>query len=184
MPRWLTLPATLALIGALALGIMVALRDRPGGIARLWTIFGPADQGPADFATLTRRRSPNDALVCPSWLCRAVPDMVASVYALDADTLRSEVRRAILAGGDAEQVATQGERAGDRFVVRTPVLRFPDTVDVLVLPQAGGRATLAIYSRSLLGRGDLGTNLARIRRWLADPALRKAVRGTAAEPVD
>ena len=184
MPRWLTLPAACALLAVLALGVMVARRDRPGGIGRLWTLFGPADQGPVDFATLMRRRDPNDALVCPGRLCRAVPDIVAPVYALDPETLLGELRRIILASGDAEQVATQAATTGDRYVVRTPLLRFPDTVDVLVLPQPDGRSTLAIYSRSLVGRGDFGANLKRIRRWLADPALRDAVRGTAAELVD
>jgi uncharacterized protein (DUF1499 family) len=32
---------------------------------------------------------------------------------------------------------------------------------------ANGHATLAVYSRSQLGKGDLGVNLARIKRWLA-----------------
>ena len=57
-------------------------------------------------------------------------------------------------------------------------MRYPDTVDVLVLPAEGGRSTVAIYSRSQIGRSDLGANLARIRRWLEDPALKGAqVRG-------
>jgi uncharacterized protein (DUF1499 family) len=30
-----------------------------------------------------------------------------------------------------------------------------------------GQATLAIYSRSLIGHGDFGVNRARIERWLA-----------------
>ena len=35
----------------------------------------------------------------------------------------------------------------------------------------GGRSTVALYSRSQIGRSDMGTNLARIRRWLDDPRL-------------
>jgi uncharacterized protein (DUF1499 family) len=31
----------------------------------------------------------------------------------------------------------------------------------------GGRSTLALYSRSQLGHGDMGVNRARIERWLA-----------------
>ena len=46
-------------------------------------------------------------------------------------------------------------------------MRFPDTVDIKILPVAGNESTLAIYSRSLIGRGDLGVNRARIARWLA-----------------
>jgi uncharacterized protein (DUF1499 family) len=36
-----------------------------------------------------------------------------------------------------------------------------------VLPAGAGRSTLAIYSRSLVGRKDFGVNRARIQRWLA-----------------
>jgi uncharacterized protein (DUF1499 family) len=32
---------------------------------------------------------------------------------------------------------------------------------------AGEGSTLAIYSRSLIGRSDLGVNRARVTRWLA-----------------
>ena len=45
-------------------------------------------------------------------------------------------------------------------------MRFPDTVDIAVFPTDGGRATLAIYSRSLIGRHDSGVNTARAKRWL------------------
>ena len=53
-----------------------------------------------------------------------------------------------------------------RFVQRTRLLRFPDLIDVHVLPASAG-ATLALYSRSLLGRRDFGVNRARLWRWLA-----------------
>jgi uncharacterized protein (DUF1499 family) len=51
-------------------------------------------------------------------------------------------------------------------VQRSETLRFPDTnvVRYLALPEGG--STVAIYSRSQLGRADLGVNQARIERWL------------------
>lgn len=183
MPR----PAFVALAcvaAAVVLAAMVARRDRPGGIGQVWSLFGHADQGPADFRTLRRRSRPNDALVCPSWLCTAVPDVAAPLYALAPDALRARLASVILGNPDAEQVAEASGDHGDRFVIRTRWMRFPDTVDVLVVPQPEGRSTLAIYSRSLVGLGDGGTNLGRIRRWLADPVLRDAVRGTAAPALD
>lgn len=183
MPR----PAYLALAcvaAAVVVAAMVARRDRPGGIGQVWALFGAADQGPVAFRTLHRRSWPNDALVCPSWLCTAVPDVAASLYALPSDALRARLASLILGNPDAVQVAEADGEHGDRFVIRTRWLRFPDTVDVLVLPQPEGRSTLAIYSRSLVGIGDGGTNRGRIRRWLADPVLRDAVRGTAAPAVD
>jgi uncharacterized protein (DUF1499 family) len=46
-------------------------------------------------------------------------------------------------------------------------MRYPDTIDVEILPADEGRSTLAVYSRSLVGRKDFGVNHARLRRWLA-----------------
>jgi hypothetical protein len=172
----------LALVGA-ALGAAVALRDRPGGIGWFWGVaFGSVDQGPVAFSTLQRRKTPNDALVCPPWLCRTAVDVPSSLYALPADELRRRLVGVILAGGDSEQVATAAGDAGDRFVVRTRWMRFPDTVDVLVLPQGEGRSTLALYSRSLVGLGDMGVNRRRLEGWLSAPALKEAERGPSRAP--
>jgi hypothetical protein len=170
--------------GVVAVAASVALGDKPVGIGWIWGLFGPVDQGPVDFATLERRSTPNDALVCPSWLCQAPPDIASQVYALPAEDLRRQVIAVVLRGGDAEQVHEGGVNLSDRFVVRTRWLRFPDTVDLMVIPLGPDRSTLALYSRSLLGRGDFGTNLARLRRWLGAPELRAAARGTASVPTD
>jgi uncharacterized protein (DUF1499 family) len=45
-------------------------------------------------------------------------------------------------------------------------MRFPDTVDALVVGRGEGRSTVALYSRSQVGYSDLGVNRARIARWL------------------
>ena len=63
-------------------------------------------------------------------------------------------------------VASDDTRLHDRFVVRTRFLRFPDTVDVEIVPSDAEHATLAVYSRSQLGGFDLGTNLRRVRALL------------------
>ncbi len=89
--------------------------------------------------------------------------------------LAARLRALIEAEPGTLRVADATGGRGDRFVVRTPIMRYPDTVDVLVLPAEGGGSTAAIYSRSQIGRSDLGANLARIRRWLADPSLRAPV---------
>ena len=42
------------------------------------------------------------------------------------------------------------------------------SVSTETIERAGGHSTLALYSRSQLGKGDLGVNRARIERWLAE----------------
>ncbi|WP_293858852.1 DUF1499 domain-containing protein [uncultured Alsobacter sp.] len=161
----------LTILGALlaVVAISIALRDKPFGIERVWTLaFGPPDLGPVDFSRLVRRTTPNDALICPPGLCGgARSDLPSPVFALSAPDLREKIRAVALAEPGAVQVAEAVSGRGDRYVVRTPLMRYPDTVDVLVLPQPEGKSTVALYSRSQIGRSDLGANLARLKRWLA-----------------
>ena len=58
--------------------------------------------------------------------------------------------------------------AGDelRFIMRSPTLRFPDTISVEFFDVKGG-ATLAIYARAQIGYKDFGANEKRVRRWLS-----------------
>jgi uncharacterized protein (DUF1499 family) len=136
-------------------------------MARVWqSLFGSPDLGPVDFATLKRRTTPNDSLACSRGLCpRATPDIEPPVYPLAAERLRAIAREAILAEPDVMLVQSDGLQ--DRYVVRTRLLRFPDTVDVKVVDVAENRSTLALYSRSQVGRSDLGTNGRRLGRWVA-----------------
>lgn len=47
------------------------------------------------------------------------------------------------------------------------LFRFADDVSVRFIDDGNGTATLAIYSRSRLGYGNLGVNRGRVQRWLA-----------------
>jgi len=55
------------------------------------------------------------------------------------------------------------------LVQRSRLFRFADDVSVRFIDNGNGNgtATLAIYSRSRLGYGDLGVNRRRVQRWLA-----------------
>jgi uncharacterized protein (DUF1499 family) len=149
---------------------MVLLEKRPGygiyyGLAKL--TGAPLDIGPVDWQTLTRHATPNDALVCPAGHCpNARPDWDAKAYAMPPGDLLVRLKGIALAEpGTKELDRGNGDRTA-RFVQYSRLMRFPDTIDVAVFP-AGDKATLAIYSRSLIGRKDFGVNRARVRRWLA-----------------
>ena len=53
------------------------------------------------------------------------------------------------------------------YVQRTQLMRFPDLVSVRFYDLAGGQSSIAIYSRSVYGYSDMGTNRRRVERWLA-----------------
>jgi uncharacterized protein (DUF1499 family) len=162
---------TLLVIAALLLVVAYALLEkRPGygawyGLAKL--TGSPLDIGPVDWATLTRHTTPNDTLVCLAARCpNARPDRQPQAYTMAPDALLARLKRVALAEpGTRELSAAPNRDRTARFVQYTRLMRFPDTIDIEVFP-AGEGATLAIYSRSLIGRSDLGVNRARIARWL------------------
>jgi hypothetical protein len=62
-----------------------------------------------------------------------------------------------------------GEAGRLYFLARTPVLRFPDWVEIaLILPETGDDVTFCLFARSVYGLDDLGQNEKRTRAWLSD----------------
>jgi uncharacterized protein (DUF1499 family) len=125
-----------------------------------------ADTGFVDFATLVRPTSPNTALACPVGLCIAKVDLITEPVAVSAQDLAAKVRS--LAGTESRTAIVQSDPTGNRFVLiqRSLLFDFPDSVNIAIQPVDAGHATLAIYSRSNYGHGDLGVNRARVERWL------------------
>lgn len=118
-----------------------------------------------DLKTLTRPNKPNHHFVAPRGFSSAPIDAEPPRFRMAPAALFGRVREIVL-----RQPRTRlREEAGDRFSLevrqRTLLFRFPDDVTITVLPTDGG-STLAIYSRSLCGRGDLGVNKRRVKHWL------------------
>ena len=165
---------TFAVIVALLLvaGVVayLLLEKRPGygawyGLAKL--TGAPLDIGPVTWATLTRHRTPNDALVCPAGHCpNAQADREPKTYSMPPDELLARLRHIAQSDPDTRELPSASHRAA-RFLQLTRLMRFPDTIDAEVLPVGDNQSTLAVYSRSLIGRKDFGVNRARVERWLA-----------------
>ncbi len=133
----------------------------------LWEwLVGPFDASPvSSFETLTPKTSPNRILVCPPGLCAVEPDMLAPVFGVPVETLAARLAAVV---AEEPRIAQVGDFAEGRvrFIQRSAVFRFPDLIDVHILPFEPGGSTLAIYSRSLVGYADFGVNRARVKRWL------------------
>ncbi|MBL8789278.1 MAG: DUF1499 domain-containing protein [Rhizobiales bacterium] len=150
----------LAFVAAACLAIALA------GPARLWALFGNPDLGPVAFETLQRRPTPNDALACPPNTCAAPADITSPVFALTAKDLRRAFSRVVVSEDRIGNVAVNEATLEDRYVQRSRLMGFPDTINVKFVDLPGGRSSILIYSRSQLGRSDLGVNRARIERLL------------------
>ena len=136
------------------------------GPERIWAQFGPADLGEVDFATLQRRDTPNDALACLPQFCAARADVEAPVFDRPFAEVFLAIQDAVVHEPGLEQVAADEGQGTLRFVQRSRLMGFPDTINVKVVPDGDGRTAVLIYSRSQLGKGDMGVNLARIARWI------------------
>jgi uncharacterized protein (DUF1499 family) len=137
------------------------------GPERVWALFGPADLGPVNFEALQRRTTPNDALACPVNVCQAKADLVSPVFGVSAQDLRLAFARAIATEPRLFRVGGDDANLTERYVQRTRLMRFPDTIVVRFFDLPDHQSTIALYSRSQLGEGDMGVNLARVQRWLS-----------------
>lgn len=144
------------------------------GPEKVWRVFGDPDLGDVDFATLSRRASPNDALVCSPDVCPARADAVAPVYPVPARALFEAIPAALAAEARLEMVQDDPARLKRRYIQRTKLLGFPDTIVMQVIERPGGGSAVAMYSRSQLGFSDLGANRARLDRWLEKISLAAA----------
>jgi uncharacterized protein (DUF1499 family) len=108
---------------------------------------------------------PNAWRVAPAGV--AGVDAVAPVFAVPAERLALALDEAALAEPGTERLAGRPEDLWTTYVQRSPWVGFPDYVSVRAVARDDGTSSLAIFSRSRYGRGDMGVNRARVERWLA-----------------
>lgn len=121
---------------------------------------------PMDMTAITRPASPNTALAAPAGFTPP-PDLTTPRYDLPADRLFAALQATAAVQPRVYQATLYPDRLQVHFVVRTAVLNFPDLVAAQVLPDGDAHSTLVLYSRSVYGYSDLGTNRQRLTAWLA-----------------
>ncbi len=92
--------------------------------------------------------------------------MTPPVFAVSSPELQKAFAKVIASEPRVEQVASDDGGLTQRYVQRTKIMRFPDTIVVRFIDLGEGRSTIALYSRSQLGESDFGVNHARVERWL------------------
>jgi uncharacterized protein (DUF1499 family) len=157
----LTIFAVVAVVAVITVSVFFLV-----GPERIWSFFGPPDLGPVAFETLVRRTTPNDALACPPNFCKARSNLVPPLFGVDVAALRVAMAKLIASEQRIALIETNDTALTERYIQRSALMQFPDTIVVRYIEQPEGRSTLAIYSRSQLGHSDLGVNLARLERWL------------------
>jgi uncharacterized protein (DUF1499 family) len=156
--RW-----TLVVIAGIAIAIAGLILE--GGM--LEQVFAIGEVPVIDFATLQRAPTPNQYLLCPADLCTTQTDGTAPVFNLPADRLQAAWEQLMAEQPRVELLRRDLADVQIDYVQRTRLLRFPDLVTVRFIPVDDTHSTLAIYSRSVYGKGDMGVNHSRVEGWLA-----------------
>jgi len=134
-------------------------------------LLSPGKLIPIEWSVLKRSRRPNTYLVAPPGFTPIQADMAAPDFALDLSTLKYLWDRMLSKQVRIETRAKRKDGLQIDYIQRTALLRFPDWITVRFIAKDHEVSTLAIYSRSVYGYGDMGANKARVQLWLT--ALKK-----------
>lgn len=132
-------------------------------------LLGSPDLGRSDPYAHRPRAGWTDCLAAPPGVPGLPPvraELRTPLYPVSPDA----VVRAALACIPSESQVTRVDDGTDplyaRFIQRTPLLRFPDTIEIWGVAVTPGHASALIRSRSRFGDYDFGTNRRRVCRWL------------------
>lgn len=121
-----------------------------------------------DFTTLERLPPRKSYLLAPEGVCEnATPDGPAELFRRSPMDLLLALRTHLETVGGVTALASDRSVLAISYVAVTPLLKFKDDVDIRVFDAEAGSA-MAIYSRSRVGRSDLGTNKKRVEKLIAD----------------
>lgn len=132
------------------------------------TLFGPPERAAVSFKDWDRAPGDNEYILCPPDLCPGETNGPSPEFAVPVDDLRAAWERMVARKPHTDRLSWDEDTMQGDWEVRTPVLRFPDTVTARFLSLGEGRSTLAVFSRSHYGKSDLGTNGRRISQWMDD----------------
>ena len=119
-----------------------------------------------DPLTVERPASPNTYYVAPQDMVQAMVDLEAPIYTAPAEVMSKAFNDYVLTQPNIIHLASDENGLWATYVQRTPTLKMPDYISVKFIDLEEGRSTIAIYSRSRFGYGDMGVNKARVDLWL------------------
>ncbi len=157
-----------AILGYLSIGVLfvvvvaAVLLFTPLGERPLAALFAVGDVESVDFAELKLTDKPNQFLMCPPGLCDADPHADSPVFDVSVEQLRERWREVLAVQPRVELLVEDEEGQQFDYVQRSARFRFPDIITVRFISVSSSQSTLAIYSRSIFGKSDLGVNRERI----------------------
>ncbi len=149
----------------------------PGGIDNVWErLFGSADPGPLDVTKLEDYRTEAAGMACPKDICSGPVDIESPNFQVPAERLRDIVSSIASEESNAVLIErTAIEPYTDRYIIRSTVLRLPDTVTVRYIVRSAETSSLVILAQPQVEVIDFGGNRDRVHRWVAIAAQRAGI---------
>jgi uncharacterized protein (DUF1499 family) len=141
--------------------LFTSIGERP-----LSAIFTVGDLDRIEFAEFKLKGTPNQFLMCPPEFCDAKPHAKSPVFNVSIDRLHEHWHWIVSHEPRTKLLVEDEEGQQFDYVQRSARFRFPDIITVRFMSVSSWRSTLAIYSRSIYGKGDFGVNRKRIDAWL------------------
>jgi hypothetical protein len=129
-------------------------------------MFDPGEIEVINFADVRMEHRPNRFLVCPTFdLCAELNDRTP-IFDAEIPQLRARWNELVALEPRMELVLADDELMQYVYVQRSRLWRAPDVFTVQFYDEGDFRSTLAIYSRSIYGSGDFGSNSSRVIRFM------------------
>lgn len=155
-----------AVVAILLCGMLLFLTY---GREKSWSLLvGSPDRGQLEIQSFKRSQTDNDALACTSGI-RTDCDITLPAFEDRPEILIERLAQRI------ERVDPLARRVDDatsprqlRYVTYSPIMRFPDLINIEAILRDDGRSGLLAYARAQLGKRDMGANKARLTLYLED----------------
>ncbi len=148
--------AIVLLVAAVVLGLMAYTRTLDHDVAQ-WHV---------DPLVAPKPSTPNSYRIGPEETVEF--DAIAPVFDVPASELGATFDDVATQDDSVEIVAGSAEDGWVTYVQRSALFAFPDYISVRFIDVEGDRSTLAVFSRSRIGRSDLGVNKKRVIDWMSE----------------
>ncbi len=156
---------SLSIFVSIVMIVGAVLLFTPLGNRPLTTLLPVGDLEAVDFAALKLTDRPNQFLMCPPGFC-GKPHAESRLFDVPVEELRAHWRKVVAAHPRVALLSEDADGQQVDYIQRSALFRFPDVTTVRFIAVSASQSTLAIYSRSLYGRSDLGVNRARVETWV------------------
>ncbi len=121
-----------------------------------------------DPLTAESELTPNHFRLAPKAMTELEVDREAPVLKGNIQEIAQAFDTFVLSQKDTIRLAGSVDQLWLTYVQRTPRLKIPDYISVKFIPlELPGKATVAIFSRSRYGNGDMGVNESRVTAWVS-----------------